>query len=198
MIAAYGPYAASATGGNGLARDFLAGIAAMYATPCMSTLSSASHMPGCPVLTTSLRECRRPRLPTSPRVAYDHPRYSRCDLYYPNLRFLLQRTMVPRAIQVRPVPRWRKKVTACTGRTTPSGCLVLNTQDSRRKTDNSKLLCPVFVSLKRMIENIYCSHACTALMIDRLCYSYMYIRQEDSSETPAKNGGCVTSFLALC
>ena len=33
MIAAYGPYSASATGGNALARDFLAGIAAMYSTP---------------------------------------------------------------------------------------------------------------------------------------------------------------------
>ena len=33
MTAAYGPYAASATGGNDLARDFLAGIAAMYSTP---------------------------------------------------------------------------------------------------------------------------------------------------------------------
>lgn len=30
MIAAYGVYAASATGGNDLARDFLAGIAALY------------------------------------------------------------------------------------------------------------------------------------------------------------------------
>lgn len=36
MIAAYGPYAASATGGNDLARDFLAGIAALYSTPCTS------------------------------------------------------------------------------------------------------------------------------------------------------------------
>lgn len=33
MIASYGPYAASATGGNGFARDFLAGIAAMYSIP---------------------------------------------------------------------------------------------------------------------------------------------------------------------
>jgi hypothetical protein len=33
MIAAYGPYAASATGGNDLARDFLAGIAALYSSP---------------------------------------------------------------------------------------------------------------------------------------------------------------------
>jgi hypothetical protein len=32
-VAAYGEYAASATGGNDFARDFLAGIAAMYSTP---------------------------------------------------------------------------------------------------------------------------------------------------------------------
>jgi hypothetical protein len=39
MVAAYGPYSASATGGNGFARDFLAGIAAMYSTP-------SKYMPG--------------------------------------------------------------------------------------------------------------------------------------------------------
>ena len=33
MVAAYGPYSASATGGNALARDVLAGAAAMYAGP---------------------------------------------------------------------------------------------------------------------------------------------------------------------
>ncbi|TIC22420.1 MFS general substrate transporter [Wallemia mellicola] len=33
MVAAYGPYSSSATGGNGFARDLLAGIAAMYAGP---------------------------------------------------------------------------------------------------------------------------------------------------------------------
>ncbi len=33
MIASYGPYSASATGGNALARDFLAGVAAMYSVP---------------------------------------------------------------------------------------------------------------------------------------------------------------------
>lgn len=41
MIAAYGPYSSSATGGNGLARDFLAGIAAMYATPLYSNLGKS-------------------------------------------------------------------------------------------------------------------------------------------------------------
>lgn len=38
MVASYGVYAASATGGNGFARDFLAGIAAMYATPLYSNI----------------------------------------------------------------------------------------------------------------------------------------------------------------
>lgn len=33
MVAAYGPFSASATGGNGFCRDFLAGIAALYAAP---------------------------------------------------------------------------------------------------------------------------------------------------------------------
>ncbi|ORY20831.1 putative multidrug transporter [Naematelia encephala] len=43
MIAAYGPYSASATGGNGLARDFLAGIAAMYSTPFYSNVGGESY-----------------------------------------------------------------------------------------------------------------------------------------------------------
>ena len=38
MVAAYGPYSSSATGGNALARDFLAGIAAYYATPLYSNV----------------------------------------------------------------------------------------------------------------------------------------------------------------
>lgn len=42
MVAAYGPYSASATGGNALARDFLAGVSAMYATPLYSNLGSMS------------------------------------------------------------------------------------------------------------------------------------------------------------
>lgn len=37
-IAAYGEYAASATGGNDFARDFLAGIAAMYSTPMFENI----------------------------------------------------------------------------------------------------------------------------------------------------------------
>ncbi|KAJ5566686.1 uncharacterized protein N7459_010068 [Penicillium hispanicum] len=44
MVAAYGPYSASATGGNGFARDFLAGISAMYATPMYSNIGGKFHL----------------------------------------------------------------------------------------------------------------------------------------------------------
>lgn len=44
MIAAYGPYSASATGGNGFARDFLAGIATFYATPLYTNLGESNPL----------------------------------------------------------------------------------------------------------------------------------------------------------
>ncbi|CAG8893222.1 unnamed protein product [Penicillium egyptiacum] len=44
MVAAYGPYSASATGGNGFARDFLAGIATMYSTPMYENMGSRYHL----------------------------------------------------------------------------------------------------------------------------------------------------------
>lgn len=44
MVAAYGPYSASATGGNGFARDFLAGISAMYATPMYNNIGGKRHL----------------------------------------------------------------------------------------------------------------------------------------------------------
>ncbi|KAL1297318.1 hypothetical protein AAFC00_004868 [Neodothiora populina] len=52
MVAAYGEFAASATGGNGFCRDLLAGIAAMYSTPLYELfpthpLEYASTMLGC-------------------------------------------------------------------------------------------------------------------------------------------------------
>ncbi|KAK4897094.1 hypothetical protein LTR27_004987 [Elasticomyces elasticus] len=38
MVAAYGPYSASATGGNGFCRDFLAGISALFARPLYTSI----------------------------------------------------------------------------------------------------------------------------------------------------------------
>lgn len=43
MICAYGPYSASATGGNGWARDFLAGVLTVPATPFYSNIGSSNH-----------------------------------------------------------------------------------------------------------------------------------------------------------
>lgn len=45
MLAAYGPYSASATGGNGFARDLLAGIAALYASPLYSNVGPSHRRP---------------------------------------------------------------------------------------------------------------------------------------------------------
>lgn len=42
MVAAYGEYSASATGGNGFCRDVLAGIAALYATPMYTNLKTGT------------------------------------------------------------------------------------------------------------------------------------------------------------
>ena len=44
MVAAYGPYAASATGGNGFARDFLAAIAALYVSPLHKNIGGKYHL----------------------------------------------------------------------------------------------------------------------------------------------------------
>ncbi|KAL3474999.1 major facilitator superfamily domain-containing protein [Aspergillus californicus] len=44
MICAYGPYSASATGGNGWARDFLAGVLTIPATPFFQNIGGDRHL----------------------------------------------------------------------------------------------------------------------------------------------------------
>ncbi|KAF2134931.1 MFS multidrug transporter-like protein [Dothidotthia symphoricarpi CBS 119687] len=44
MICAYGPYSASATGGNGWARDFLAGVLTLPAVPFYSNIGGEKHL----------------------------------------------------------------------------------------------------------------------------------------------------------
>ncbi|KAJ5925036.1 hypothetical protein N7454_007675 [Penicillium verhagenii] len=44
MICAYGPYSASATGGNGWSRDFLAGVLTIPATPFFTNIGSTNHV----------------------------------------------------------------------------------------------------------------------------------------------------------
>jgi MFS family permease len=50
MICAYGPYSASATGGNGWSRDFLAGVLTIPATPFFT--SKLSHATSFPIILT--------------------------------------------------------------------------------------------------------------------------------------------------
>jgi len=44
MICAYGPYSASATGGNGWSRDFLAGVLTVPATPFFTNIGGRYHL----------------------------------------------------------------------------------------------------------------------------------------------------------
>ncbi|KAF2860645.1 MFS general substrate transporter, partial [Piedraia hortae CBS 480.64] len=44
MIAAYGEYSASATGGNGFCRDLLAGVSALYATPMYTKIRPGTRL----------------------------------------------------------------------------------------------------------------------------------------------------------
>jgi len=44
MICAYGPYSASATGGNGWSRDFLAGVLTLPATPFYENIGGKDHL----------------------------------------------------------------------------------------------------------------------------------------------------------
>ncbi|KAF2085197.1 MFS multidrug transporter [Saccharata proteae CBS 121410] len=57
MVASYGPYAASATGGNGFARDFLAGIAALYATPLYTNVGGKFHLEYASTILACLAVC---------------------------------------------------------------------------------------------------------------------------------------------
>ncbi|KFY00069.1 hypothetical protein V495_01218 [Pseudogymnoascus sp. VKM F-4514 (FW-929)] len=45
MVCAYGPYSASATGGNGWSRDFLAGVLTVPATPFFQNIGGKNHLP---------------------------------------------------------------------------------------------------------------------------------------------------------
>lgn len=101
MIASYGPYSASATGGNGLARDFLAGVAAMYSMPCKSYFG-VNFQRVCKKLTWCLSLHGYPKLRSPPTcMAYRHSRVSRSPGHNTYFRFLLEGTGDPSEIEVR-------------------------------------------------------------------------------------------------
>ena len=95
MVASYGIYSASATGGNGFARDFLAGVAAMYASVRI-TLPVGLINPLLTVLAT-IREHRRR---TSSRICEHGACVLGCACHDTDIHLLLERTHYPTAVQV--------------------------------------------------------------------------------------------------
>jgi len=57
MVASYGEYSASATGGNALARDLLAGIAVLYAKPLYTGISQVNPLEWASTLLAALAVC---------------------------------------------------------------------------------------------------------------------------------------------
>lgn len=106
MVASYGVYSASASGGNGFARDFLAGIAALYAT----VSQPLHHFHRTSILTfdvAPLRERWSPEVQS--RIRFDYSRLSCVRGHHTHLHLLLEGRMVPREVQVRPEPRRRQE-----------------------------------------------------------------------------------------
>jgi MFS family permease len=66
MICAYGPYSASATGGNGWARDFLAGVLTIPATPFFTNIGSN------PLADASTILCKPAQTPSQTRPYTNH------------------------------------------------------------------------------------------------------------------------------
>ncbi|KAK7549519.1 MFS multidrug transporter [Phyllosticta citricarpa] len=98
MVAAYGPYSASATGGNGFARDFLAGIAALYATP-RKHISAPHHLESHSLTPRSVQQYRL--WFQEARLRLHHPGLPGHPRHNPHLHLLLVRTHYPGQVSLR-------------------------------------------------------------------------------------------------
>jgi hypothetical protein len=111
MIASYGPYSASATGGNALARDFLAGVAAMYSVPCRPSPSPRLPLCGacgqCIITVTDYPSLRVHWHQIQARMAHHHPCMPCLLGHDAHLHLLLAGPANPKTIQVRPNCRER-------------------------------------------------------------------------------------------
>lgn len=96
MIASYGPWSASATGGNGFARDFLAGIAAMYSVP-----SNYAPIPCKRYYTHKEHSVRAHGHDKSFRMALDFLRLHGNHPHYPYLCVLLEGAEDSRIVTIR-------------------------------------------------------------------------------------------------
>lgn len=96
MICAYGPYSASATGGNGWSRDFLAGVLTLPATPFFES----KFLPINNLSSRKLIDYRYRRQEPSRRCV-DHPVLHIIRLGHCCLRYLLQGTSATKTVPLR-------------------------------------------------------------------------------------------------
>ena len=104
MVCAYGPYSASATGGNGWSRDFLAGVLTIPATPFFTSMHPFAQSLERRLLTRLFYRYWR-SLPSQLRLYNSrlHRFPSRCGC----LRHLLLRANPTQEVTVRSTPRYR-------------------------------------------------------------------------------------------
>ena len=99
MVCAYGPYSASATGGNGWSRDFLAGVLTVPATPFFTSKTIVSSLAKHPLILTLRYWGHEQSQPScillhNPLLHLVRPRHRR-------LRHLLERTSASKALSFR-------------------------------------------------------------------------------------------------
>jgi MFS family permease len=99
MICAYGPYSASATGGNGWSRDFLAGVLTIPATPFFE---SKQPFPSLLKIHTKIESrCRRKEQPGPSRIRLHNPILHLFRSRHRRLHNLLERSSSPQALAIR-------------------------------------------------------------------------------------------------
>jgi MFS family permease len=104
MICAYGPYSASATGGNGWSRDFLAGVLTVPATPFFTSKSMIIPVPPPYHSRTESNTFHRHRRSSPSQLRLHYPRLYRYFACPRGLRYLLVRSYPAQALAIRAVP----------------------------------------------------------------------------------------------
>ena len=98
MVCAYGPYSASATGGNGWSRDFLAGVLTVPATPFFTSKASSSPLN---TNTNTASRYRRAEQSQPSRLRFYNPLLHLVRAGHRGLCNLLEGTGPPKALSIR-------------------------------------------------------------------------------------------------
>jgi MFS family permease len=94
MICAYGPYSASATGGNGWSRDFLAGVLTIPATPFFTS------EPNSPLQTKHSTDPHLRHWRAASCISFHHSGLHLLRPRHRSLRYLLERTSAPETLAI--------------------------------------------------------------------------------------------------